>query len=48
MAQAATAADVQLASQFPTPDTIERWKKLFGYSQMEAVKLIGDQRGDGA
>jgi hypothetical protein len=27
-------------------DTIERCKKLFGYSHMEAVRLIGDQRGD--
>ncbi len=30
MAQAASAADAQMASQYPTPETIERWKRLFG------------------
>jgi hypothetical protein len=48
MANAASAADVEIASEYPTPKTIERWKTLFGYSHLEAVKLIGDQRGDGA
>jgi hypothetical protein len=43
MANAASAADVQLASQYPSTETIERWKKLFGYSHREAVKLISDQ-----
>ncbi|KAF2129779.1 hypothetical protein P153DRAFT_356466 [Dothidotthia symphoricarpi CBS 119687] len=46
MAQAADAADAHLASHHPTKDTIERWKDLFGYSHMEAVQLIGNQRGD--
>jgi hypothetical protein len=47
MAMAASAADAQIAYEYPSPDTIERWKRLFGYSHMEAVRLIGDQRGDG-
>jgi len=47
MAMAMAADDAQIANQYPAPDTIERWKKLFGYSHMEAVRLIGDQRGDG-
>ncbi|KAJ4365856.1 hypothetical protein N0V83_008478 [Neocucurbitaria cava] len=46
MATAASADDAQLASQYPTPETVERWTHLFGYSYMEAVKLISDQRGD--
>ncbi|CAO2656393.1 Nn.00g051960.m01.CDS01 [Neocucurbitaria sp. VM-36] len=46
MAIAASAEDAQLASQYPTPETIERWKRLFGYSHMEAVHLISGQRGD--
>ncbi|KAF2033231.1 hypothetical protein EK21DRAFT_86353 [Setomelanomma holmii] len=46
LATAASANDAQIANQYPSPDTIERWKKLFGYSHMEAVRLIGDQRGD--
>jgi hypothetical protein len=44
---AMTAEDAQIASQYTKPDSIERWKKLFGYSHMEAVRLISDQRGDG-
>jgi hypothetical protein len=47
MTMAASAADAQIADEYPSPDTIERWKRLFGYSHMEAVRLIGDQRGDG-
>lgn len=47
MAQAAGAADAQLASEYPSDETVERWKKLFGYNHTEAVQLIGDQRGDG-
>jgi hypothetical protein len=47
MAMAASADDAQIANQYPSPDTIERWKRLFGYTHMEAVRLIGDQRGDG-
>ncbi|KAF2827439.1 hypothetical protein CC86DRAFT_455101 [Ophiobolus disseminans] len=46
MAMAMSAEDAQIANQYPTPDTIECWKKLFRYSHMEAVRLIGDQRGD--
>lgn len=46
MAMAMTADDAQMAAKYPTPETIEQWKKLFGYSHMEAVRLIGDQRGD--
>lgn len=47
MAMAASADEAQIANQYPSPDTIERWKRLFGYSHIEAVLLIGDQRGDG-
>jgi hypothetical protein len=47
MAMAAFAEDAQIANQHPSPDTIEQWKRLFGYSHMKAVCLIGDQRGDG-
>jgi hypothetical protein len=47
MAMAASADDAQIADEYPSVDTIERWKRLFGYSHMEAVRLIGDQRGDG-
>jgi hypothetical protein len=47
MAMAVSAADAQIADEYPSPDTIEQWKRLFGYSHMEAVRLIGDQRGDG-
>ncbi|KAF1843986.1 uncharacterized protein K460DRAFT_408302 [Cucurbitaria berberidis CBS 394.84] len=46
MAVAASTDDARLASEYPTPETTKRWRRLFGYSQMEAVKLIGDQRGD--
>jgi hypothetical protein len=41
-AMAMTAEDAQIASQYTKPDSIERWKKLFGYSHMEAVRLISD------
>jgi hypothetical protein len=47
MAMAASAGDAQIADQYPSSDTIERWMRLFGYSHEEAVRLIGDQRGDG-
>jgi len=47
LARAAETADAQLASEYPTEDTIERWQKLFGYSSQEAVQLIGAQRNDG-
>ncbi|OAK95010.1 hypothetical protein IQ06DRAFT_284998 [Phaeosphaeriaceae sp. SRC1lsM3a] len=46
MAIAASANDAQIANQYPTPETIGRWTRLFGYSHMEAVRLIGDQRAD--
>jgi hypothetical protein len=47
MAIAASADDAQIADEYPSSDTIERWQRLFGYSHMECVRLIGDQRGDG-
>jgi hypothetical protein len=47
MAMAAYADDAPTGSQYPSSNTIERWEKLFGYSYMEAVRLIGDQRDDG-
>jgi hypothetical protein len=46
MAQATSAADAQIANEYPQPDTIARWKRLFGYNHMEAVHLISEQRGD--
>lgn len=46
MAQALTAADAQIADEYPSPETIERWRHLFGYSHMEAVHLISQQRAD--
>ncbi|KAF2443927.1 hypothetical protein P171DRAFT_473152 [Karstenula rhodostoma CBS 690.94] len=46
MAQAAGAADAQIADEYPYPETIERWARLFGYSRLEAVKLITSQRED--
>ena len=47
LAHEASAPDAQIVSQYPSPETIERWKRIFGYSHIEAVRLIGDQRGDG-
>ena len=47
LAQAANAADAQLASEHPSQETTARWQKLFGYSHQEAVNLIGAQRSDG-
>jgi hypothetical protein len=47
MAQAASAADAQIADEYPSPDNIERWKKLFGYTHLEDVQLISQQRRDG-
>ena len=47
LAQAAGAPDAQLASSYPSAETISRWQKLFGYSQTEAAHLIGQQRSDG-
>ncbi|KAF2788390.1 hypothetical protein K505DRAFT_353236 [Melanomma pulvis-pyrius CBS 109.77] len=46
MAQAASAADAQIADEYPQPETITRWKRLFGYSHMETVHLISKQRSD--
>lgn len=46
MAQATLAADAQIANEYPKPDTIARWKRLFGYTHMEAVHLISKQRDD--
>ncbi|KAJ4348123.1 uncharacterized protein N0V89_009495 [Didymosphaeria variabile] len=46
MAQAAGAADAQIADEYPSPETIERWKRLFGYSSVEAANLITAQRQD--
>lgn len=47
LAQAASAADTQKASEQPCADTIARWRRLFGYSYMTAVHLIQRQREDG-
>lgn len=47
LARATEAVDVQLANEYPANDTIGRWQKLFGYSDQEAVQLIGAQRSDG-
>ncbi|KAJ4291017.1 hypothetical protein N0V90_010213 [Kalmusia sp. IMI 367209] len=46
MAQATAAADVQIADEYPSRETIERWERLFGYSSIEAAKLISAQRED--
>jgi hypothetical protein len=46
MAQATTAADAQIANEYPQLDTIARWKRLFGYNHVEAVHLISEQRND--
>ncbi|KAF1950255.1 hypothetical protein CC80DRAFT_482983 [Byssothecium circinans] len=46
MAQAVYAGDAQLAGEYPSTETIERWKKLFGYTHGEAVRLITQQRAD--
>ncbi|KAH6873007.1 hypothetical protein BKA58DRAFT_158491 [Alternaria rosae] len=46
MAHAASASDAQIASQYPAQESIERWMRLFGYSRIDAVRLISDQRGD--
>ncbi|KAF2641221.1 hypothetical protein P280DRAFT_542367 [Massarina eburnea CBS 473.64] len=46
MAQAASAADALIAGEYPSADTIQRWKKLFGYSDMEATQLVSQQRAD--
>ena len=47
LARATEAADAQLASEYPTNGTIERWQSWFGYTSQEAVQLIGAQRNDG-
>lgn len=47
LAQAAGAADAQLASEYPSKEITDRWQQLFGYSNEEAVQLIGAQRSDG-
>jgi hypothetical protein len=47
LAQAAGAADAQLAFEYPSDETIGRWQSLFGYSSQEAVELIRTQRNDG-
>ena len=46
MAQALMAADAQVADEYPSPETIFKWKRLFGYTHMEAVNLISQQRAD--
>ncbi|KAJ4412820.1 hypothetical protein N0V91_000582 [Didymella pomorum] len=46
LAQAAGAADAQLAFEYPSDETIGRWQSLFGYSSQEAVELIRTQRND--
>jgi hypothetical protein len=46
MATAACASDALMSNKYPTPETIERWKRLFGYTHLEAVRLISDQRCD--
>lgn len=46
MATAMSADDTQIANQHPSKEAIARWRKLFGYSHMEAVWFIGDQRED--
>jgi hypothetical protein len=47
LAQAASAADAQLASEYPRTETLARWQKLFGYSHPEAANLIRAQRSNG-
>ncbi|KAF9731237.1 hypothetical protein PMIN06_012873 [Paraphaeosphaeria minitans] len=47
IARAASAADVRIADEYPSPETLERWTCLFGYASIEAVTLIAAQRGDG-
>ncbi|KAI8939590.1 hypothetical protein NX059_003354 [Plenodomus lindquistii] len=49
MARAATAADAELAANATDTipkETTDRWKKLFGYTYWEAVRLIEEQRSD--
>ncbi|KAF2869131.1 hypothetical protein BDV95DRAFT_596792 [Massariosphaeria phaeospora] len=46
MVDAASAADAQIADEYPQAEVIERWMRLFGYSRMEAAQLISQQRGD--
>jgi len=46
MAQAASAADAQLAFEYPDNITLQRWEKLFRYSHSEATRFISDQRND--
>ena len=45
MAQAAL-SNTKTTDKYPEPETIARWKRLFGYSHVEAVNLISCQRGD--
>lgn len=47
LAQTAGAADVQLASEHPSNETISRWQASFRYSSNDAVQLIGAQQNDG-
>ncbi|KAF1977101.1 hypothetical protein BU23DRAFT_565249 [Bimuria novae-zelandiae CBS 107.79] len=42
----ASIADSQIANQYPSPETVERWQRLFGYSSVEAARLITAQRQD--
>ncbi|OAG02697.1 uncharacterized protein CC84DRAFT_1166526 [Paraphaeosphaeria sporulosa] len=44
MAQTAGAADFQVADEYTSPKTIERWTYIFGHSRMDTVKLITAQR----
>jgi hypothetical protein len=46
MAEAASAPDVQLAAEY-SPDAIAPWQRLFGYTAVEAMQLIEQQREDG-
>jgi hypothetical protein len=46
LAQAASAQDAQVADEY-SPDAIARWQRLFGYTKLEAMQLIKQQREDG-
>jgi hypothetical protein len=46
MAQAASAQDAQIADEY-SPEAMARWQGLFGYTHVEAMHLIKQQRQDG-
>jgi len=46
MVQAASAQDFQIADEY-SPDAIARWQRLFGYTSVDAIQLIKEQREDG-